>query len=79
LTAFVRKLLSTLPQPAYEQPLAVHRFGRGRTITWVTDPGLIERILLHEHDPFPKTPIDKRILVPTLSQGILTAVGTDWH
>ena len=48
-------------------------------IVWVTDPALVERILLHEHETFPKTPLEKRVLGPTLGDGILTAEGPSWR
>jgi cytochrome P450 len=78
LFTFVRNPLRSLPRPVYEEPLFVH-LGRRGGLVWVTQPALVERILLHEHDKFPKTPIDRRVFGPILGQGILTAEGADWR
>ena len=78
LPRFVRNPLRALPQAVYEEPLFVYHTG-GRGTVWVTDPGLVERILLHEHESFPKTPLERRILEPTLGQGILTSEGSAWR
>ena len=78
LVQFVRNPLLALPQQAYEDPFLVYRKGAAGLV-WVTDPGLVERILLHEHESFPKTALERRILEPTLGQGILTAEGAAWR
>ena len=78
LPRFVRNPLRSLPQAVYEEPFLVYR-NRGTGLVWVTDPGLVERILLHEHESFPKTPLERRVLEPTLGQGILTSEGPAWR
>ncbi len=75
---FIRNPLRCLPRAVYEEPLVVYphaRFG----LVWVTSPSLVERILLHEADSFPKTPLEKRVFEATLGDGILTSQGQSWR
>ena len=46
LLTFVRNPLSSLPRPVYEEPIVVHDNGHN-VIAWVTDPALVEQVLLH--------------------------------
>lgn len=78
LFTFVRNPLRSVPRAVYEEPLFAYQ-GRRGGLFWVTQPALVERILLHEHERFPKTPIDRRVLSPIVGQGILTAEGADWR
>lgn len=78
LVRFVRNPLRSLPQAVYEEPLVVYNRGRA-ALVWVTDPGLIERILLHEQGKFPKTPLERRVFAETLGEGILTSEGASWR
>lgn len=78
LANFVRNPLRSWPQAVYEEPVVVYNRGRA-ILVWVTEPGLIERILLHEQDKFPKTPIEKRVFAETLGEGILTSEGASWR
>ena len=75
---FIRNPLRALPRAVYHEPMLVHPHARGG-FAWVTDPALIERILLHEADDFPKTPLEKRIFEQTLGDGILTSQGQSWR
>lgn len=78
LARFVRNPLSALPEQVYED--WVVPYGKGAAhVVWVMQPGLIERILLREHERFPKTPVEVRVLGPALGKGILTSVGDDWR
>jgi cytochrome P450 len=77
--AFIRNPLSTLPRQAYEDYTVVAR-QRGRAmIVWVTDPQLIEQILVKDADKVTKSPIEKRVFDATLAKGILLADGADWR
>jgi len=78
LLTFVRNPLSSLPRPVYEQPIVVHDNGR-YVVAWVTDPALVEQVLLHASAQFPKTPLEKRVFGPTLGEGILTSEGASWR
>lgn len=78
LFRFVRNPLSSLPQAVYEEPIVVHDNGRA-VVAWVTDPALIEKVLLSEAEQFPKTPLEKRVFEHTLGDGILTSQGNSWR
>jgi len=77
LLRFVRNPLASLPQPVYEQPILVHDNGRS-VVAWVTGPDLIEQVLLHTSELFPKTPLEKQVFAHTLGDGILTSQGANW-
>jgi cytochrome P450 len=74
----VRNPLCALPQAAYEEGVIVHDTSRA-VVAWVTDPALIERVLLHEAERFPKTQLEKRVFEATLGDGILTSQGASWR
>lgn len=75
---FIRNPLQALPRAVYTEPVV--SYGKKRPlVTWVTDPELIERILLKEVARFPKTALDRRVLTPILGDGILTAEGDSWR
>lgn len=78
LYRFVRNPLSGLPQAVYEDGMVVHDSGRG-TLAWITDPALIEQVLLRAADRFPKTDLEKRVFESTLGDGILTSQGASWR
>ncbi len=78
LLRFVGNPLRGLPRAVYEEPLVVYAKGRA-SIVWVTDPALVERILLGEPALFPKTPLEKRVFAETLGDGILTSEGASWR
>jgi cytochrome P450 len=78
LPTFVRNPLRTLPEAVYHEPIfAPERLG-GR-VAWVTDPDLVERVLLGEAERFPKSPVERRIFAPVLGDGILVAEGQSWR
>ena len=78
LLTFVRNPLRSVPQSAYEQPILVHE-GRINSVAYVTDPALIERVLLQDAQRFPKSPLEKQVLGDTLGDGILTSEGANWR
>lgn len=78
LFRFVRNPLSSLPQAVYEDGIVVHDNGRS-VVAWVTDPALIEMVLLTQAEKFPKTLIERRVFEHTLGDGILTSQGTSWR
>lgn len=75
---FVRNPLTALPKQIFEADIAASRY-LGQEIAWVSGPALIERIFLKDHEQFPKTPLDKRVLGPIVGNGILTSEGADWR
>src|SRR5262245_26696376 len=78
LLRFVRNPLTSVPQAAYEERIVV--FDNGRSVTaWVTDPALIETVLLKEAERFPKTPLERQVFAHSLGDGILTSQGASWR
>jgi cytochrome P450 len=78
LFRFVRNPLSSLPQAAYEERIIVYDNGRAN-IVWVCDPALIEEVLLHGAERFPKTLLERRVFESSVGDGILTAQGASWR
>lgn len=78
LAQFIRNPLRSLPQAVYQEPVVT--YGRKRPlVAWVTDPELIEDILLKNAERFPKTRLDRRVLKPIVGDGLLTAEGENWR
>jgi len=78
LGRFVRNPLRAIPQSVYDEPVVT--YGKKRTlVAWVTDPALVENILLKNADQFPKTRLDRRVLRPVVGDGLLTAQGDSWR
>lgn len=78
LARFIRNPIAAFPRQVFEEPLVA--YGRRRSfVVWVTDPALIETILLEQAELYPKTPLDKRILKHLLGEGILTSDNEDWR
>ena len=78
LARFVRNPLRALPRAVYEEPVVTYG-GKRPLVAWVTDPALIENILLKDADRFPKTRLDRRVLKPIIGEGLLTAEGDNWR
>src|SRR6187200_3246391 len=78
LLRFVRNPLSGLPQAIYEDGIVSVDNGRGM-IAWISDPALIEQVLLHAADRFPKAALERREFEHTLGDGILTSQGASWR
>lgn len=78
LGRFVRNPLRAIPRTVYNEPVVT--YGRKRPlIAWVTDPALVENILLKNAEQFPKTRLDRRVLKPIIGNGLLTAQGESWR
>jgi len=78
LLRFVRNPLATIPREVYEEPFFAGPSSRGRSV-YVTDPALVERVLLREADKFHKSPLEKRVFRHSLGDGILTSQGESWR
>jgi cytochrome P450 len=78
LARFVRNPLRALPRAVYEEPVVTYGSKRP-LVAWVTDPALIEKILLKDTENFPKTRLDRRVLRPVVGEGLLTAEGDNWR
>ena len=77
---FVRNPLRSLPRAVYEEPIVTYGKKKNRPlVAWITDPALLETVLLKEAHRFPKTRLDKRVLKPVVGEGLLTADGDHWR
>jgi cytochrome P450 len=74
----LRNSIEIWPQETYERPLLRHRLF-GRDILVVTDPDLIQQVLVDQADAFVKADTMRRALSPALGEGILTADGARWR
>jgi len=78
LGRFVRNPLRAIPRAVYNEPIVTYSSKRP-LVAWVTDPALLENILLKNADQFPKTRLDRRVLTPIIGNGLLTAQGESWR
>ncbi|HET6389942.1 cytochrome P450 [Hyphomicrobium sp.] len=78
LARFVRNPLRAIPRAVYTEPVVTYGSKRP-LVAWVTDPALIENILLKNAEQFPKTQLDRRVLTPIVGKGLLTAQGESWR
>ncbi|WP_423415109.1 cytochrome P450 [Hyphomicrobium sp. B1] len=78
LRRFIRNPLRAIPQAVYEEPVVT--YGKKRPLlAWVTNPTLIENILVKNAEQFPKTRLDLRVLRPIVGDGLLTAQNESWR
>jgi cytochrome P450 len=78
LLRLVQNPLTVIPRAAYEEGLTV--LGRpGGTVAWVSDPALVEEVLLNRAAAFEKTAEEKRVFARSLRDGVLTAEGKLWR
>ncbi|MBU6378893.1 MAG: cytochrome P450 [Gammaproteobacteria bacterium] len=78
LPRFIRNPLNTILIRSYEEPYVILR-SRAATTVYVSDPELVERVLLTEAEVFQKSGLEKRVLGPALGDGILTSSGPTWR
>ncbi len=78
LGRFVRNPLRAIPRAVYNEPIVTYG-GKRPLVAWVTDPALLENILLKNAEQFPKTRLDRRVLTPIIGNGLLTAQGESWR
>lgn len=78
VSTYVRNPLAGLPQAVYEEPIVVFD-ARRSVIAWVTDPPLVEEVLVKRVGAFSRNPVERRVLAPTLGQGVLTSEGALWR
>jgi cytochrome P450 len=79
LPTFVRNPLRATPRQAYEDDLVVFRPTKTRIIVWLSEPAMVERVLVADADKVIKTAAEKRVLGASLADSILLAEGTDWR
>ena len=78
LAALLREPLSALPHAVYTAPLVAETVA-GRRRLHVLDPALIQEALVRHADDLVKTDDVRRVLVPALGEGLLTAEGAHWR
>ena len=79
LPTFVRNPLRATPRAAYDDDLVVFRPTKTRSIVWLSDPAMVERVLVAEADKVVKSPAEVRVLGASLAGSILLAEGADWR
>ncbi len=62
---------------AYREPFYKVRF-LGRDLIYVSDPDIIQAILLTHEDQFPKGPVEMRMLRSVTGRGLFTTEGPEW-
>ena len=72
-----RNILELVPAEAYHEPI----LSGGRWVRWhmVTDPSLLEHILKHREDIYPRSDLTRRILRPTRGENVFVAYGESWR
>ena len=79
LLTFVRDPLRTLPQAVYEEPVVVHYNGHN-VVAYVTDPPLIERVLLQDAASVSEVAAGESAFFTARSAtDILTSEGAGWR
>lgn len=63
---------------AYLEPYYKVRF-LGRDLIYVSDPDVIQAILLTHEDSFPKGPVEMRMLRSVTGRGLFTTEGQEWR
>ncbi len=80
LFQFVRNPLRIVPEAAYHEPMVVRRRrGVSAKAAWITDPRLIEEVLVQKAPELSKSPIEKRVLAGSVGDGVLTSDGPLWR
>ncbi len=75
---FIKNPLRAMPKAVYEEPIVIREFGRPAAV-WVTDPAMIEQVLLSEVEHYRKTAMERRVFEGTLGDGILTSQDASWR
>jgi len=63
---------------AYLEPYYKVRF-LGRDLIYVSDPDIIQAVLLTHEDKFPKGPVEMRMLRSVTGRGLFTTEGPEWR
>ena len=78
LRTMVRNPMDTWPAAVYTDPLVCTRM-LGRNTIFVSNPDLVQQVLVDDAESFVKAEPMRRALEPALGQGILTAEGARWR
>lgn len=74
----IRNSISAIPQGAYEDPITVVR-SRTRNVVWISDPDLVETLLIERAGDLEKAPVERRIFSRTLQDGVFSSEGALWR
>ena len=74
----IRNPIEAWPKPVYEQ-LVFRSRAFGRETVFITEPDLVQQVLVEKADAFVKAQSLQRALRPALGDGILTADGARWR
>ena len=78
IRTIIRNPIEAWPKPVYEQSVFRSR-AFGRETVFITEPDLIQEVLVDKADAFVKAQSLQRALRPALGDGILTADGARWR
>ena len=78
IRTIIRNPIEAWPKPVYEQPVFRSR-AFGRETVFITEPDLVQQVLVEKADAFVKAQSLQRALRPALGDGILTADGARWR
>jgi cytochrome P450 len=78
LRRLVRNPMDAWPRAIYANPLVVTRL-LGRRTAYVTDPDLLQQVLIEDAAKYIKGERMRRVLEPALGRGILIAEGAQWR
>jgi cytochrome P450 len=78
IRTIVRNPIEAWPKPVYEQPVFRSR-AFGRETIFITEPDLIQEVLVSQAGAFRKAESLRRALRPALGDAILTAEGSHWR
>jgi cytochrome P450 len=78
LRTMVDNPVASIPRAAYRESVAAPAFARS-SLAFISDPTLLEEILVRRVGDFPKSVVDERILRPAFGDGLLLAEGDSWR
>ncbi len=78
LRTLVRNPMEAWPLAVYSEPMVVTHM-LGRNTIFLSDPDLVQQVLVDDADSFIKAEPMRRALEPALGKGILTAEGARWR
>ena len=78
IRAMISNPVSAMPADAYREPVTTLSIA-GERIAFISDPAILEEILIRRYADFPKTHVDERLLKPALGDGLITAHGEAWR
>jgi cytochrome P450 len=78
LQTLVAHPVASIPAAAYREAVVIPNFARSK-LAFITDPVILEEILVRRVGDFPKSVADERVLRPAFGNGLLLADGESWR